>query len=96
VAKEYVVAQTAVDGAGVLLLSEFAGAAAELHGALLTNPYDIEGLRDGLYRALNLPEEERRQRLVRLSRVVERNDVAAWSREFLRALSTTSESRTAS
>ncbi len=96
VAKEYVVAQTAVDGAGVLLLSEFAGAAAELHGALLTNPYDIEGLRDGLYRALNLPEEERRQRLVRLSRVVERNDVAAWSRDFLRALSTTSESRTAS
>ncbi len=95
VAKEYVVAQTAVDGAGVLLLSEFAGAAAELHGALLTNPYDIEGLRDGLYRALNLPEEERRQRLVRLSRVVERHDVAAWSRDFLRALSTSSERRAA-
>lgn len=95
VAKEYVVAQTAVDGTGVLLLSEFAGAAAELHGALLTNPYDIEGLRDGLYRALNLPEEERRQRLVRLSRVVERNDVAAWSRAFLRALSTSNERRAA-
>lgn len=95
VAKEYVVAQTAVDGTGVLLLSEFAGAAAELHGALLTNPYDIEGLRDGLYRALNLPEEERRQRLVRLSRVVERYDVAAWSRDFLRALSTSSERRAA-
>jgi glucosylglycerol-phosphate synthase len=95
VAKEYVVAQTAVDGAGVLLLSEFAGAAAELQGALLTNPYDIESLRDGLYRALNLPEEERRQRLVRLSRVVERHDVAAWSRDFLRALSTSSERRAA-
>ena len=95
VAKEYVVAQTAVDGAGVLLLSEFAGAAAELQGALLTNPYDIEGLRDGLYRALQLPEEERRQRLVRLSRVVERHDVAAWSRDFLRALSRSSERRTA-
>jgi trehalose-6-phosphate synthase len=95
VAKEYVVAQTAVDGAGVLLLSEFAGAAAELQGALLTNPYDIESLRDGLFRALNLPEEERRQRLVRLSRVVERHDVAAWSRDFLRALSTSSERRAA-
>jgi glucosylglycerol-phosphate synthase len=95
VAKEYVVAQTAVDGAGVLLLSEFAGAAAELHGALLTNPYDIEGLSDGLYRALKLPEEERRQRLVRLSRVVERYDVAAWSRDFLRALSTSRERRAA-
>ncbi|HET7621829.1 MAG TPA: glucosylglycerol-phosphate synthase [Gemmatimonadaceae bacterium] len=95
VAKEYVVAQTAVDGAGVLLLSEFAGAAAELHGALLTNPYDIEDLSNGLYRALKLPEEERRQRLVRLSRVVERYDVAAWSRDFLRALSTSRERRAA-
>ena len=95
VAKEYVVAQVAVGGAGVLLLSEFAGAAAELQGALLTNPYYIEGLRDGLYRALQLPEEERRQRLVRLSRVVERHDVTAWSRDFLRALSRSSDQRAA-
>jgi glucosylglycerol-phosphate synthase len=89
VAKEYVVAQSVVDGAGVLLLSEFAGAAVELHGALLTNPYDLEGLRDGLYEALQLPEEERRQRIRRLSRVVERDDVTAWSRGFLRAMAET-------
>ncbi|HEX6965852.1 MAG TPA: glucosylglycerol-phosphate synthase [Gemmatimonadaceae bacterium] len=86
VAKEYVVAQRAVDGAGVLVLSEFAGAAVEMHGALLTNPYDLEGLRDGLHHALQLPEEERRQRIRRLARVVERHDVSAWSRGFLRAL----------
>lgn len=93
VAKEYVVAQKAVGGAGVLVLSEFAGAAAELQGALLTNPYDIEGLRDGLYRALHLPEEERRQRLRRLARVVEKHDVTAWSRGFLRALSKTTKQK---
>ena len=86
VAKEYVVAQRAVDGAGVLVLSEFAGAAVEMHGALFTNPYDLEGLRDGLYHALQLPEEERRQRMRRLARVVEQHDVAAWSRGFLRAM----------
>ncbi|HEX5438942.1 MAG TPA: HAD-IIB family hydrolase [Gemmatimonadaceae bacterium] len=86
VAKEYVVAQRAVNGAGVLVLSEFAGAAVEMHGALLTNPYDLEGLREGLYQALQLPEEERRQRIRRLARVVERHDVTAWSRGFLRAM----------
>jgi trehalose-6-phosphate synthase len=86
VAKEYVMAQDAVDGAGVLVLSEFAGAAVELHGALLTNPYDTEGLRDGLYNALQLPEEERRSRMRRLGRVVEGHDVNVWSKTVLRAM----------
>jgi trehalose-6-phosphate synthase len=86
VAKEYVVAQSAVGGAGVLVLSEFAGAAVELHGAILTNPYDAEGLRDDLYAALQLSEDERRQRLQRLARVVEQDDVTAWSRRILHAM----------
>ncbi|MDI7774160.1 trehalose-6-phosphate synthase [Asticcacaulis sp. EMRT-3] len=47
VAKEYVIAKEAWNGKGVLLLSEFAGAAAELHGALLANPYDISAWADG-------------------------------------------------
>lgn len=86
VAKEFVIAQEAVDGAGALLLSEFAGAAVELHGALLTNPYDLESLRSGLYDALQLPEADRRHRIRRLARVVEGHDVEAWSRDFLRAV----------
>ncbi len=86
VAKEYVVAQNAVDGAGVLVLSEFAGAAVELHGAILTNPYDPEGLRDDLYAALTLSEEERRHRLTRLSRIVEQHDVVAWGDQALSSL----------
>jgi glucosylglycerol-phosphate synthase len=86
VAKEYVVAQDAVGGAGVLVLSEYAGAAVELHGALLTNPYDFEGLSDGLHRALELSEEERRQRLKRLALTVEQYDVGEWTREVLGAM----------
>lgn len=86
VAKEYVVAQRAVNGAGALVLSEFAGAAVELDGAILTNPYDAEGLCEDLYHALKMPEEERRHRLMQLARVVEQHDVAEWSREVLQAI----------
>jgi glucosylglycerol-phosphate synthase len=91
VAKEFVTAQGAVDGAGVLLLSEFAGGAVELHGALLTNPYDLEGMSEGLHDALTLPEEERRQRLRRLVQIVEGHDVDDWSRGFLEALADSTE-----
>jgi trehalose-6-phosphate synthase len=89
VAKEYVVAQQATDGDGVLVLSEFAGAAVELHGAILANPYDVEGLRDSLVRALTLPREERRHQLRRLGDIVERYDVAWWSSEVLRTMADT-------
>jgi len=87
VAKEYVVAQQATGGDGVLILSEFAGAAVELHGAILTNPYDVEGLRDSLASALALPQDERRQQMHRLGQIVEQYDVAWWSGEVLRTLS---------
>ncbi len=86
VTKEYVVAQNAVDGDGVLVVSEFAGAAVELHGAVLTNPYDLEGLVEDLHRALTLPVEERRQRMVRLGRIVEAHDVREWGQTVLSAI----------
>lgn len=86
VAKEFVTAQTSVGGTGVLILSEFAGAAVELHGALLTNPYDIEGMSDGLHEALTMPEPERRQRMERMAEIVAGYDVDDWSRDFLEAL----------
>ena len=53
VAKEFIAARS--DGDGVLVLSEFAGAAAELAEALLVNPYDVEGTADALWRALQMP-----------------------------------------
>ncbi|MCA9723481.1 MAG: trehalose-6-phosphate synthase, partial [Gemmatimonadetes bacterium] len=61
-------------------------AAVELHGALLTNPYDIEGMCEGLHEALRMPEPERRQRMARLAEIVAGYDVDDWSRDFLEAL----------
>ena len=85
VAKEFVATQGLTDSDGVLLLSEFAGAAVELHGALLTNPYDSAALADGLHRALSLDEGERRIRIDRMFDIVATNDVDKWGRRFLDA-----------
>lgn len=83
VAKEFVAAQEAVDGSGVLVVSEFAGAAVELHGALITNPYHLDDLAEVLYRALTLSEAERREHMRRLGRIVAGFDVREWSRDVL-------------
>src|SRR3546814_20804670 len=61
VAKEYVACQDPEDP-GVLVLSQFAGAASELAGAVKVNPYDTESVADGLQRALAMPVEEPRHR----------------------------------
>jgi trehalose 6-phosphate synthase/phosphatase len=81
VAKEFVAART--DGDGVLVLSEFTGAAAELAEALLINPYDLEGTADALLRALSMPAQERHLRMAHLRTRVETYDVHRWAREFL-------------
>jgi alpha,alpha-trehalose-phosphate synthase [UDP-forming]/trehalose-phosphatase len=86
VAKEYVAAQDPNDP-GVLLLSRFAGAAVELDAALLTNPYDRDGLANDLARALSMPLEERSQRHARLEQAVECHRPSTWAASFLRELS---------
>jgi trehalose 6-phosphate synthase len=84
VAKEYVA--TRLDESGVLVLSEFAGAADELDSALIVNPYDVDGVSLALERALKLPEDEARRRMRSLRRALRRNDVYHWADAFLRAL----------
>ena len=84
VAKEYVAART--DGRGVLVLSEFTGAASELHQAILVNPHDIDGLKDALVRAVNMSPREQRRRMSALRRRVLTHDVAAWAEAFLTTL----------
>jgi trehalose 6-phosphate synthase/phosphatase len=84
VAKEFVAART--DDDGVLVLSEFAGAAAELNGAMTVNPYDVEGVADTIQRALSMPVEERRARMRGLRRRVSEHDVHAWSGAFIQQL----------
>ncbi|WP_459616556.1 alpha,alpha-trehalose-phosphate synthase (UDP-forming) [Bordetella sp. 2513F-2] len=83
VAKEYVAAQPPEDP-GVLVLSQFAGAADELRdGALIVNPYDIWGMADALDQALRMPLRERRNRHARLMAQLRRNDLRSWKDRFL-------------
>ncbi len=85
VAKEYVAAQPAEDP-GVLVLSRFAGAAQELGGALLVNPYDIEGVSDALARALSMPLAERRERWQAMYQRLSEFDIVAWREAYLQTL----------
>ena len=85
VAKEYVAAQDP-EKPGVLVLSQFAGAAEELSDALLVNPWDSEGTARGLQQALEMPLEERKHRHAKLLEVISRTTAATWAEEFLGAL----------
>jgi len=84
VAKEYVAARSDEDG--VLILSEFTGASDELRAALLVNPHDIDGVKDLILRAIDMPRHERRKRMRSLRRRVAENDVTHWSDSFLSTL----------
>ena len=82
VAKEYCASQ--LEQQGVLILSEFAGAAQQLSkGALMVNPFDIEATADTIYRAYTMPPDERARRMGLLRDEVRRNDVSRWVRWFL-------------
>ncbi len=71
---------------GVLILSEFAGAAAQFHvSALLVNPYDIEGMAEALHDAFVMGEQDQQQRMAKLRRSVARQSVFWWVDSFLRA-----------
>ena len=85
VAKEYVAAQDDGDP-GVLVLSEFAGAAEQLQAALLVNPHDIAGTADTIHRALMMPLRERQERWRELDAAVRAEDIAWWRRAYLAAL----------
>ncbi len=84
VAKEYCAAN--VDESGVLVLSRFAGAAAQLaDGALLVNPWDEVDLAETLHRALTMPPEARREHMVTLRAMVRNEDIFHWAGSFLKA-----------
>ena len=88
VAKEYVAAQ-GVDGdddPGVLILSEFAGAAEELFNATIVNPYDVDAVATAIHAALDTPAEERRQRMAPMRQRVMDHDAARWAADFVRDL----------
>jgi trehalose 6-phosphate synthase/phosphatase len=86
VAKEFVACRADEDG--VLVLSEFVGAAAELRDAVRVNPYDVDGSAVAYHRALTMSREERRRRMRAMRERVAQYDVHAWSAAFLASLET--------
>lgn len=79
VAKEYL----AVQDSGVLLLSEFAGAAEYLDNAIKVNPYNTEALADAIYKGLEMPETEKRKRLQQSQSDLKEYDINWWRDYFL-------------
>jgi trehalose 6-phosphate synthase/phosphatase len=85
VAKEYCASRLAADG--VLILSEFAGAAPELrNGAILVNPYDETGVAAALKQAFEMPPDQRHRRMLRMRLQIQRADILQWRDRFFQAL----------
>jgi len=83
VAKEFVASQ--VDGRGVLVLSELAGAADEAPWSLTINPFDSEGVAEALQRALRMPPAERQERMRHMQGHLQQHDVYHWMEQHFRA-----------
>ena len=81
VAKEYVACRYNDDGA--LVLSEFAGAAAELRQAYRVNPYDINGMKSALFEAISADPREKSRRMKSMRKHVIENDIDHWATKFL-------------
>jgi trehalose 6-phosphate synthase len=87
VAKEYIAAR--VDDRGALVLSEFAGASAELRQAFLCNPHDLDDVKDALLKAIRIAPAEASRRMRVMRRHLRTHDVKAWAHSFLTALDRT-------
>ena len=87
VAKEFVAARA--DGGGALVLSEFAGAAAELADAYLVNPHDLDGLKETLLAALDADPADLARRMAAMRAHLKSHDIHAWARAYLTALDNT-------
>ncbi|MEO8165241.1 MAG: trehalose-6-phosphate synthase, partial [Betaproteobacteria bacterium] len=81
VCKEFIAARD--DDHGVLMLSRFAGAARELPEALIVNPYHVEETADALFRGLQMPEAEQRERMASLRMTVREYNVFRWAGRML-------------
>ncbi|HRY30443.1 MAG TPA: trehalose-6-phosphate synthase, partial [Elusimicrobiota bacterium] len=84
VAKEFVSARD--DNGGVLILSQFTGAARELRDALVVNPYDIEKTADALREALEMPAEEKTNRMKKMRETVKEHNIYRWAGTLIEEL----------
>jgi trehalose 6-phosphate synthase len=81
VAKEFVACRT--DGVGSVILSEFAGAASDLPGALVINPYDVEAIKRALLHGAAMTRAEQRERMTSMRDAVREHDLDRWAHDFL-------------
>lgn len=84
VSKEYVAVK--VNGHGVLILSEMAGAAAELSEAILINPNDIKQIENAIVKAIRMPVAEQERRMKRMQLTISRQTVDKWASDFITSL----------
>jgi trehalose 6-phosphate synthase/phosphatase len=91
VAKEYLLCKA--DGNGVLILSEFAGAAQELPQASIVNPYDVEQMAGSLEAALNRSQAERQKRIEPMRHRILRYNAQRWAADFIQDLATVEKRR---
>jgi trehalose 6-phosphate synthase len=91
VAKEY--AAMCHDDHGVLILSRFAGAAEELHSALLVNPFDTDAMAHAILSAIQMPSAERRSRVSAMQRALKRNTIFDWARKLFSELNSIARER---
>ena len=84
VAKEFIAARKNNDG--VLILSQFAGASQELHGALIVNPYDIEQTAEAIRVSLEMPLEVQNQKMKQMRRMIMQHNVYSWGASILRTM----------
>jgi trehalose 6-phosphate synthase len=84
VAKEFIAERNREDG--VLILSQFAGASQHMPGAIITNPYDIDGTADAIFQALAMPENEQKERMKLLRQEIVTNNVFSWAANLLKTM----------
>ncbi|MBU1299803.1 MAG: trehalose-6-phosphate synthase [Bacteroidetes bacterium] len=94
VAKEFIASRNDEDG--VLILSQFTGASRELQDALIVNPYDIEEMVDALEKALEMQQEERKERMQRLRNMIKERNIYRWAGNLVSALNRVRISKTVS
>jgi trehalose 6-phosphate synthase/phosphatase len=91
VSKEYVASK--IDGNGVLLLSETAGAAKELTEALILNPNDIESYADKIFEGLTMADAEKKRRMLKMQQIIEKANIFHWAERFVDTLTDVTRDR---
>ena len=91
VAKEYIA--TRINGDGVLILSEMAGASKELFESIQINPFDLNNMSESIYKALTMSKEEQIKRNLSMQNRIKRYNVELWSNEFINALKTKNQTQ---